>query len=176
MARLSVYTVDAPASDAKSFDKWYFSLSKKEQETLRQAGVLPYREMAPIKHIFAIDPNHRAWSTTDVKELRTETEAFISREHVAIMLKGFMDALSYTNNYAFRRHVELIRWSLSLPGCLSSRAIGKMYDCSHEQVRKMGKRIQTRVDLDAIGLFPHVNSKQHKHTGKKPPCVIPPTP
>jgi hypothetical protein len=87
------------------------------------------------------------------------------------MLKGFMDALACTDNFAFRRHVELIRWALSLPGCLSSRLIGKMYGRSHFWMRARAKEIQRTVNSDACGLFPHVNARRGKN---KAPSPLPP--
>jgi hypothetical protein len=85
------------------------------------------------------------------------------------MLKGFMDALACTDNFAFRRHVELIRWALSLPGCLSSRLIGKMYGRSHFWMRARAKEIQRTVNSDACGLFPHVNARRGKNKAPSPP-------
>jgi hypothetical protein len=162
MSRAKLNDLTAPAAEARSFDKWFFSQSKKVQNKLRESGVLPYREMVPSKHVFEINPNHRAWSTNERDPIRTEVDAFISRDHVAVMLKGFFDALAYSDNADFRRHVELIRWALSLPGCLSSRMIGKMHGVSGEAMRKRARHIQLAVNSDAAGLFPHCNSKRDK--------------
>jgi hypothetical protein len=94
---------------------------------------------------------------------RTEVDAFISRDHVGVMLKAFIDALATTDDFRFRRHVELIRWSLSLPGCLSSRSIGHMYKRSHFWTRARAREIQRAVNSDACGLFPHCNAKRDKY-------------
>ena len=162
MTRARLNDLTAPAAEAKSFDKWFFAQPKKDQERMRENGVLPYREMVPSKHVFDVDPNHPAWSTTDEVPVRTEVDAFISRDHVGVMLKGFIDALAVTDNFAFRRHVELIRWALSLPGCLSSRAIGRMYGRTHFWMRTRAKEIQRAVNSDAVGCFPHVNARRGK--------------
>ena len=160
--RAKLNDLTAPATEAKSFDAWFFSQPKKEQERMRENGVLPYREMVPSKHVFAIDPNNRAWATTDAPVERTEVDAFISRDHVGVMLRAFIDALACSDSFAFRRHVELIRWALSLPGCLSSRTIGGMYGRSHFWMRSRAREIQMRVNSDACGVFPHVNAKRDK--------------
>ena len=160
-ARLNDLT--APAKEAKSFDAWFFAQPKKVQEKMRENGVLPYAEMAQPRHVFNIDPNHPSCATKDGDKERTEVDAFISRDHVGVMLKAFMDALACTDNFAFRRHVELIRWALSLPGCLSSRLIGKMYGRSHFWMRARAKEIQRTVNSDACGLFPHVNARRGKN-------------
>jgi len=169
-ARLNDLT--APAKEAKSFDAWFFAQPKKVQEKMRENGVLPYAEMAQPRHVFNIDANHPDWAfnPTDIGR-REEVDAFISRDHVGVMLKGFMDALACTDNFAFRRHVELIRWALSLPGCLSSRLIGKMYGRSHFWMRARAKEIQRTVNSDACGLFPHVNARRGKN---KVPSPLPP--
>ena len=152
MAR-STPDLTAPSKDAKSFDKWFYSLPRKQQDKLRDCGVLPYREMrkAPDQ-VFPVLADHKAWATFDGKE-RTESDSFISRDHVGRMLKGFIDALAMTDSLPFRRHVELVRWALGLPGALSSRQIGKMHGLSHEMIRIKAKAIRSAVAVDALGGF-----------------------
>jgi hypothetical protein len=162
MTRAKLNDLTAPAEDARSFDKWFFAQPKKVQDKMRESGVLPYREMVPSKHIFEINPDHKAWATNDPDAIRVEVDSFISRDHVGIMLKAFIDALACSDSFRFRKHVELIRWALSLPGCLSSRMIGRMYGKSHEAMRKRARVIQLSVNSDACGLFPHCNSKRDK--------------
>ena len=161
MTKARLNDLTAPAAEARSFDAWFFSQPKKVQEKMRNSGVLPYREMVQHRHVFAVKDEHVEWMRTDNQE-RVEVEAFISRDHVAVMLKAFIDALAMSDNFHFRRHVELIRWALSLPGCLSSRVIARMYGKSHEAMRKRARAIQLSVNSDACGLFPHVNSKRDK--------------
>lgn len=161
MTKARLNDLTAPADEARSFDAWFFSQPKKVQEKMRNSGVLPYREMVQCRHVFAVKDEHVEWMRTDNQE-RVEVEAFISRDHVAVMLKAFIDALAMSDNFYFRRHVELIRWALSLPGCLSSRMIARMYGKSHEAMRKRARAIQLSVNSDAHGLFPHVNSKRDK--------------
>jgi hypothetical protein len=161
MARLNDMT--APAKEAKTFDDWFFKQPKKAQDKMRENGVLPYREMVPSKHVFDIDPNHPAWAHTDNPSIRTEVDSFISRDHVGVMLKAFIDAIAYSNSMEFRRHVELVRWALSLPGCLDSRTIGKMHGISHFTMRYRARKIMRLVNSDACGLFPHVNVRRDKH-------------
>ena len=163
MTKATVNDLTAPHSEAKSFDAWFFAQPKKVQDKMRESGVLPYREMVQSRHVFSIDANHPSWATKDGDKERTEVDSFISRDHVGVMLKAFMDALACTDNFAFRRHVELIRWALSLPGCLSSRLIGKMYGRSHFWMRARAKEIQRTVNSDACGLFPHVNARRGKN-------------
>lgn len=161
MTKARLNDLTAPADEARSFDAWFFSQPKKVQEKMRNSGVLPYREMVQHRHVFAVKDEHVEWMRTDNQE-RVEVEAFIARDHVAVMLKAFIDALAMSDNFHFRRHVELIRWALSLPGCLSSRVIARMYGKSHEAMRKRARAIQLSVNSDAHGLFPHVNSKRDK--------------
>lgn len=168
MTKASINDLTAPSKEAKSFDAWFFAQPKKVQEKMRQSGVLPYREMVQSRHVFNIDANHPDWAfnpTTD--EHRTEVDSFISRDHVGVMLKAFMDALASTSSLPFRRHVEMIRWALSLPGCLDSRTIASMYRRSHIWAQKRARQIRSTVNGDACGLFPpHINSRRDKH--KKP--------
>jgi len=165
MTKALINDLTAPAKEAQSFDAWFFSQSKKDQEKMRSAGVLPYREMVQSRHVFKIKDEHVRWmqdSIAAAREQHVEVDAFIARDHVAVMLKAFIDALAMTDDFAFRRHVELIRWALSLPGCMSSRMIAKMYGKSHEAMRKRARNIQLAVNSDAHGLFPHCNSKRDK--------------
>jgi hypothetical protein len=168
----SINDLTAPSKEAKSFDAWFFAQPKKAQEKMRESGVLPYREMVQSRHVFLIDPNHPSWSSDREKtrnmgigeiQTRTEVDAFISRDHVGVMLKAFMDAISNSDSMQFRRHVELVRWALSLPGCLDSRTIGRMYKRSHIWAQKRARQIRSTVNGDACGLFPHINSRRDKH-------------
>ena len=161
MTKARLNDLTAPAEEARSFDAWFFSQSNKVQEKMRNSGVLPYREMVQERHVFKVKDEHTAWMNTN-SEQHVEVDAFISRDLVAVMLKAFIDALAMSDNFHFRRHVELIRWALSLPGCLSSRMIARMYGKSHEAMRKRARAIQLAVNSDAYGLFPHCNSKRDK--------------
>jgi len=165
MTKALINDLTAPTKEAQSFDAWFLAQSKKDQEKMRSAGVLPYREMVQSRHVFKIKDEHVRWmqdSLAAAREQHVEVDAFIARDHVAVMLKAFIDALAMSDDFAFRRHVELIRWALSLPGCMSSRMIAKMYGKSHEAMRKRARNIQLAVNSDAHGLFPHCNSKRDK--------------
>lgn len=165
MTKARLNDLTAPAAEAKSFDRWFFSQPKKVQDKMRDAGVLPYREMWKPRHVFSIRDEHTKWNELSMQAERDkhmEVDSFLSRDHVGVMLKAFIDALAMTDDFKLRRHVELVRWALSLPGCMSSRMIARMYKVSHEAVQKRARRIQLAVNSDAQGLFPHVNSKRDK--------------
>jgi hypothetical protein len=169
VTKASINDLTAPIKEAKSFDAWFFAQPKKVQEKLRESGVLPYREMVQSRHVFCIDANHPKWAfnpTTD--EHRTEVDSFISRDHVGVMLGAFMDAIAHSDSMQFRRHVELVRWALSLPGCLDSRTIARMYGRSHIWAQKRARQIRSSVNGDACGLFPpHINSRRDKHKQRR---------
>ena len=171
MQRKSCYDVQAPKADARRFDKWFFSLSRKEQEKLRDHGVLPYKEMWQPKHVFEVKENHRAWGTTDTTE-RIETEEFISREHVLNSLKAFMQALTQTDSFFIRRHIEFVKWALEMPTRLSSRQLASMYGLSHEAIQKRARFIRSQlnvaelVTLDEVKEF-RTKDKQSKKSEKK---------
>lgn len=149
MAR-TLNDLTAPAKEARAFDRWFDSLPKKQQEKLREGGVIPYREMVQSRNVFEVNPEHPAWATkTDAT--RVETEAFISRDHVGRMLRAFIDALSVTNDYRFRRHVELIRWTMALPGCLSAPEIAKMFGITKQALHKRAANIRSALPLEALG-------------------------
>lgn len=101
MTKARLNDLTAPERDAKSFDAWFFSQPKKAQEKMRESGVLPYREMVQSRHVFNIDANHPDWACnpTDLGR-RQEVDAFISRDHVGVMLKAFIDALAATEPHA----------------------------------------------------------------------------
>jgi hypothetical protein len=165
MTKARINDLEAPPKEAKSFDTWFFSQSGKNQQKMRDAGVLPYREMVQSRHVFKIKDEHVRWmqdSIVAAREQHVEVDSFISREHVGVMLKAFIDALAMSGSMEIRRHVELVRWALSLPGCMSSRMIAKMYGLTHEAMRKRARVIQLAVNSDAQGLFPHCNSKRDK--------------
>jgi hypothetical protein len=163
--------VQAPKADARRFDKWFFSLSRKEQDKLRDQGVLPYKEMWQPKHVFEVKENHKAWGTTDNTE-RIETDEFISREHVLNSLRAFMQALTQTDSFVIRRHIELVKWALEMPTRLSSRQLASMYGLSHEAIQKRARFIRSQlnvaelVTLDEVKEF-RTKDKQSKKSEKK---------
>lgn len=147
-----LHDLQAPAADAKSFDAWFFAQPKDVQHKLRDAGVLPYREMVQPRHVCEVQPWRRIWNSTE-QEQRIETESFISREHVGSMLKSFIDALALTDDYNTRRHVELVRWALDLPGCLPAPDIAKMYGVSKQAIHKRARNLREQFTPDALGNF-----------------------
>ena len=188
MQRKTCYDVTpSNAKEAKSFDAWFYSLTKKEQDKLRDGGVLPYKEMWKPSRVFEIKENHSAWSTDNLpdqslfgfKSTRTETDNFVTRECVGQLLKSFIDALAFTNNYSFRRHVELVRWALELPGRMPSRNLADMYGLSHEWVQKRARKIREAVNVsDMLILEPYTDAelreiikhnKKPMNKGLKPP-------
>ena len=100
----TVHDLQAPSGDARSFDAWFFSLPKAQQDKLRDGGVLPYREMVQPRRVCEVQSWRRIWNSTE-PEQRVETDSFISREHVGSMLKSFIDALALTDDFNLRRHV-----------------------------------------------------------------------
>jgi hypothetical protein len=145
-----LHDLEAPHKDARSFDAWFFGLPKAQQDKLREGGVLPYREMVQPRRVCEVQPWRRIWNSTE-QEQRMETDSFISREHVGTMLKAFIDALAMTDEYSVRRHVELVRWALDLPGCLPAPDIARMYDVSKQAIHKRAKLMREQFTPDALG-------------------------
>ena len=169
-----LHDLQAPQADARSFDAWFFSLPKDEQHKLRDHGVLPYREMVQPRHVCEVQPWRRIWNSPEVEQ-RVETDSFISREHVGSMLKSFIDALALTGDFQIRRHVELVRWALDLPGCLPAPDIAKMYDVSKQAIHKRARVMREQFTPDALGNFTgefakterEIVEKRKKRTKKK---------
>lgn len=173
----------APSEDARSFDKWFFSQSKKTQDDLRSRDVLPYCEMrANNQRVYEIHAENPAWQVYDTDNIRTESEAFLSREYVTEMFRAFFDGLKFTGSIGFRRHVELVRWALSLPGCLDSRRIGVMHKRSHDWVQYRGEEIRRAAYRQSVGPIDtaHTNLRRDKYATPRPPTPNrpsgPPTP
>jgi hypothetical protein len=148
----TVHDLSAPAADSKSFDAWFYSLPKAQQDRLRDGGVLPYREMVQPRRVCEVQSWRRIWNSTEA-EPRIETDSFISREHVGSMLKSFIDALAMTDDFNLRRHVELVRWALDLPGCLPAPDIAKMYDVTKQAIHKRAKHMREQFTPDSLGNF-----------------------
>jgi len=162
----------APSEDARSFDKWFFSQSKKTQDDLRSRDVLPYCEMrANNQRVYEIHAENPAWQVYDTDNVRTESEAFLSREYVTEMFRAFFDGLKFTGSIGFRRHVELVRWALSLPGCLDSRRIGVMHKRSHDWVQYRGEEIRRAAYRQSVGPIDtaHTNLRRDKYAPPRTP-------
>ena len=61
MTKARINDLTAPSEEARSFDAWFFSQPKKAQEKMRNAGVLPYREMVQSRHVFKVKDEHVRW-------------------------------------------------------------------------------------------------------------------
>ena len=139
-----LHDLTAPSAEARSFDAWFFSQPKKAQEKMREAGVLPYREAVKPRHVFQVDPNSKSWSedgegaqlVSGFHRLRLERDSFISADHVRQTLRRFIDALALSDSFQVRRHVELCRWALNLPGRLPATDIARMYRITKQAVHK----------------------------------------
>ena len=135
--------------------------------------------MSKASRLFEIKENHNAWSIGNVPDHRVEANNFVTRECVGQLLKSFIDALAFTNNYSFRRHVELVRWALELPGRMPSRNLADMYGLSHEWVQKRARKIREAVNVsDMLILDAYTDAERreiNKHNkkpmnkGSKPP-------
>jgi hypothetical protein len=161
-----LHDLEAPAKDARSFDAWFFGLPKAQQDKLREGGVLPYREMVQPRRVCEVQPWRRIWNSTE-QEQRIETDSFISREHVGSMLKAFIDALAMTDCYLVRRHVELVRWALDLPGCLPAPDIAKMYGVSKQAIHKRAKLMREQFTPDALGAWTGEFARTDEQIGGK---------
>jgi hypothetical protein len=150
--KTTLHDLTAPVKEARSFDKWFKGLPKKTQDKLRDAGVLPYCEMVQPRHVFEINPNHRAWATQP-EEQRVEVDSFISRETIGRQISNFMSMLTRTNDMKVRRYIELVRWALEMPGCLSAPEIAKMYGCTKQAVHKKANSIRLDTEPDCFGGF-----------------------
>jgi len=144
--RNSNYDVEAPSSESKSFDKWFYSLPTKEQDNLRQSGVLPYSEMSSPQYVFEVQDNNKKWGFYD-NELLNTTDEFISADHVRHSLKVFIEALSCSASMEVRKHIELVKWALDLPGKLSSRDLSKMYNMSHISIQKKARELRKQLNV-----------------------------
>jgi hypothetical protein len=148
----TVHDLQAPAGDAKSFDAWFFSLPKAQQDKLRDGGVLPYREMVQPRRVLEVQSWRRIWNGGE-PEQRVETDSFISREHVGAMLKSFIEALAMTDDFNLRRHVALVQWAIDLPGCLPAPDIARMYGVTKQAIHKRAKHMRDQFTPDSLGNF-----------------------
>lgn len=157
-----LHDLTAPPHEARKFDKWFFNeLTKAEQAKARELGVLPYCEAVKPRHVFEVDANARSWSedgegaalVSSHKPTRVETDAFISRHHVGRMLRSFIDALAVSDSFQVRRHVELTRWALCMPGRLPATIIAKMYGITKQAVHKRARTLRDQITPDALGIF-----------------------
>jgi len=144
--RQSCFDVDADRNSAKLFDEWFYSCDIKKQNIMRQSGVLPYSEMSSKQYVFDVKENNKNWNKFE-NDLLVENEQFISVEHVKYMLKIFLDALVSNNDMVIRRHIELVRWTLDMPGKLSSREIAEMYNLSHSSIQTMASELRKNLNL-----------------------------
>lgn len=166
-----LHDLSAPPKEAHLFDTWFFQQPKHVQATMRECNVLPYREAWKPRHVFDVDPDHEIWQSDEPAVqlvskfepvVRKETESFMTREHVGRMVRGFIDALSCSNSFQVRRHVELTRWALGLPGRLPATIIARMYGITKQAVHKRAANLRQQISPDALGWFPKPRKRRIK--------------
>jgi hypothetical protein len=113
----------------KEFDRWFFSLTKDRQASLRDAGVKPYREMRCKHYVYPVNTKSETqvivtpWDAKD----STEHDTFYSREKVEEFTRRLMDTLGYSLDPRVRLHFLLVKLALKMPDAIDGKRVAKLF-------------------------------------------------
>lgn len=134
---------------ARRYDAWFRTLSKAQQERMREQGAGPYCEAKVQDYVFPIYEQADVWSTdkqTHLRELDEQPDQFISREEVARIVSDVVEMLGYSDDPKVLRHWELMRLVLRAPGHKTGKQIGEMFGVTKQAVSYLAKRMLARID------------------------------
>ena len=113
----------------KDFDRWFFSLTKDRQASLRDAGVKPYRELRCKHYVYPVNTKSETqvivtpWDAKD----STEHDTFYSREKVEEFTRRLMDTLGYSLDPRVRLHFLLVKLALKMPDAIDGKRVAKLF-------------------------------------------------
>lgn len=152
MSGLNGFDRAANAEDrkhARRYDAWFRTLSKAQQERMREQGAGPYCEAKVHDYVFPIYEQADIWSTdsqTNLRELDEQPDQFIAREEVARIVNDVVEMLGYSDDPKVLRHWELMRLVLRAPGHKTGKQIGEMFGVTKQAVSYLAKRMLARID------------------------------
>ena len=132
---------------AQSFDDWFRSLPKRDQDELRRQNVLPYSEQPKPDYVFQPQPNHPAFHHDPSKEEpRVEHDTFYSREKVAEFTARLLDTLAVSPSKEVRLHLELVKIALRHSSAMTNAQLAKHYRLTRAAVNLRVQKLRRALN------------------------------
>lgn len=128
----------------RDFDKWFFSLPKEQQTTLRESGVKPYAELKCRHYVIEFDPEHNNGDTPLPWDEPTpdNSETFYSRDKVQEIVRRLLDAIGYSLDPRVRLHFLLIKLALRMPDAVDGKRVARLFGITKAGVSFRVQRIR----------------------------------
>lgn len=155
----------------REFDRWFFSLPKYKQASLRESGVRPYREDKCRHYIIEFDAEHNGGATCLPWDAPgpNDSETFYSREKVQEIVRRLLDTLGYSLDPRVRLHFLLVKLALKMPDAIDGKRVAKLFGITKAGVSFRVQRM--RAIMAGIppkeSLLGGVNSRVAPHRGQK---------
>lgn len=146
----------------RDFDRWFFSLPKDRQASLRESGVRPYREDNCKHYVFPVNSESTSavvFSPWDPKD-KTEHDTFYSREKVEEFTRRLLDTLGYSLDPRVRLHFLIVKLALRMPDAIDGKRVAKLFG-----ITKAGVSFRVQRMRQILAGTPH---KESPKGGGKP--------
>lgn len=147
----------------KDFDRWFYSLPKRDQDTMRSQGVLPYREMPTGRFVMEYD-NERPIAMFDSENESANSETFYSREKVGDFVRRLLGTLERSHSPDVRLHFQLIRIVLRDPKAMDGEQLGRLFRMTRAGINHRVQKIREELFGDEK---PISNEKDNRHKSSK---------
>lgn len=128
----------------KDFDRWFYSLPKRDQDTMRAQGVLPYREMLKGRFVMEYD-NERPIAMFDSENETANSETFYSREKVGEFVRRLLGTLERSHSPDVRLHFQLIRIVLRDPKAMDGEQLGRLFRMTRAGINHRVQKIREEL-------------------------------
>jgi hypothetical protein len=144
--------------EERLFDRWFATLTKKEQAEYRKRGAGPYREMSLPRHSFPIYDNSAHWNGDDPRraEPETESETWVSLERMQEVLSDALAMLGASDDQAVVNHFDLISIVLGLPDAPQQTELARRMKLTKQAISIRAKKMLLRASKVAPGILQRV--------------------
>jgi hypothetical protein len=145
-------------AEEAAFDRWFATLSKREQAKYRKNNAGPYSEMGLPRHSFPIYDNAEQWNGDDPRraEPQIETDTWVSLERMQEVIADCLAMLGASDDKAVVNHFDLIRIVLGLPDAPQQTELARRMKLTKQAVSIRAKKMLLRASKVAPGILSRV--------------------
>lgn len=144
--------------EERQFDRWFATLTKKQQAEYRKRGAGPYREMGLPRHSFPIYDNSAHWNGDDPRraEPETQSDTWVSLERMQEIISDALAMLGASDEQAVVNHFDIIRIVLGLPDAPQQTELARRMGLTKQAISIRAKKMLHKASKVAPGILSRV--------------------